>query len=197
MDEPRKAPGLHFACECISILQGYSDPWAAIAQKRLLNDGTKERILNAVAPQPKTIANLAAELALSQPAVHRHVTDMLRSELLREAVEWEKKHPAENYYEPNFPVVRSRERAVLEPICTAIAERFAELFALEEPELRQALERSGIIDGGRTFDVLAQYCYAQAQRGARRLLEQRGILPPPEKHCNGANWLFWAEEPNG
>jgi hypothetical protein len=27
-------------------------------------------------------------------------------------------------------------------------------------------------------------------------LEERGVLPPREKHKNGAEWLFWAEEAN-
>jgi len=27
------------------------------------------------------------------------------------------------------------------------------------------------------------------------LLEQRGELPPGERHANGAEWIFWAEEP--
>jgi hypothetical protein len=33
------------------------------------------------------------------------------------------------------------------------------------------------------------------QRTARALLEQRGLLSPPEKHKNGVEWVFWAEEP--
>lgn len=74
---------LHFPCECVSIQGGYSDPWAAIAQKRLLSDGTKERVLNAVARRPRTIANLATELGLSAPTVHSHVNEMLGSGLLR------------------------------------------------------------------------------------------------------------------
>jgi hypothetical protein len=31
-------------------------------------------------------------------------------------------------------------------------------------------------------------------RGARTLLEQRGLLTPRQKHANGAEWIFWAEE---
>jgi hypothetical protein len=42
----------------------------------------------------------------------------------------------------------------------------------------------------------AQYFYTTVQRGARKLLEERGALPPREKHKNGAEWLFWAEESN-
>jgi hypothetical protein len=32
-------------------------------------------------------------------------------------------------------------------------------------------------------------------RGARALLEKRGLLASREKHENGAEWIFWAEEP--
>lgn len=67
--------------------------------------------MNAVARQPKTIARLAKELGLSQPTVHAHVNNMLNSELLRESAEWEKKHPSENYYEPNFPVIKAGDQA--------------------------------------------------------------------------------------
>ena len=31
---------------------------------------------------------------------------------------------------------------------------------------------------------------------ARKLLEERGVLPRRKKHKNGAEWLFWAEEAN-
>jgi hypothetical protein len=31
-------------------------------------------------------------------------------------------------------------------------------------------------------------------RGARTLLEERGLLAPRKKHANGAEWIFWAEE---
>jgi hypothetical protein len=34
------------------------------------------------------------------------------------------------------------------------------------------------------------------QRGARKLLEERGVLPLREKHKNDAEWLFWAVESN-
>src|SRR5437762_4406346 len=106
----KNGQALHFPCECVSMQHGYSDPWASVTQNKLLNDGTKERILNSVALQPKTIAGLAKELGLSQPAIHTHVNDLLNSELLRESLEWEKRHPAENYYEPNFPIIKSGDR---------------------------------------------------------------------------------------
>src|ERR671932_613698 len=110
MTVPEGFKGLRFPCECVSSRRGgYSEPWAAVAKNRLLPDGTKEQILNLVAREPRTISQLAGALSLSAPSVHTHVSDMLRSELLREAAARGKAHPAERYYEPNFPVIRRGE----------------------------------------------------------------------------------------
>ena len=117
------------------------------------------------------------------------------SELLREAKQWEKKHPTENYYEPNFPVIRATDRA-FEPICEELAGQMAELFEAKQAELNHAFEKTSLANQGWEFSDLAQYCYASAQRGARKLLEKRRVLAPCEKHKDGGEWLFWAEEPN-
>src|SRR3954462_13668241 len=76
---------LRLACSCASASDAMSDPWTAIPHDGKLNDGTKERILNALAAQPRTITQLADLLGISSPAVHRHVTDLLASELIGEA----------------------------------------------------------------------------------------------------------------
>src|SRR5918912_91021 len=129
MGVPEGLEGLCFACECVSAKrEGYSDPWAAIARNKLLADGTKEEILNLVAREPRTISQLAEALELSPPSVHAHTGDMMRSELLREAVEWEKSHPTERYYEPNFPVVTAEERAEFASVCREMAAEVAALF---------------------------------------------------------------------
>jgi DNA-binding transcriptional ArsR family regulator len=194
MSIPAKRNGLQFACECVSARGGYSDPWAAIAQNRLLPDGTKEQILNLVAEEPKTIAQLAKSLKLSQPSVHTHINEMMRSELLRESEEWEKRYPAERYYEPNFPVVGADERAEFESLCNEMAKRVAALFEKNHPKLERAFKKTDLEERGWTFSDVAHYLYASVQRGARQLLEERGALPPRQKHQNGAEWIFWAEE---
>ena len=113
-----------FACECVSARRGgYSDPWADIAKNRLLPDGTKEGILNLVARQPKTLSQLAEALELSPPSVHTHINDMMKSELLRESEEWEKRYPTERYYEPNFPVVGAEERVEFDALCEEMAKQ--------------------------------------------------------------------------
>lgn len=196
MSLPDGFNGLRFACDCVSARENnYSDPWAAIAQKKLLPDGTKEEILNLVAQEPKTISQLAEALRLSPPTVHMHIADMLKSELLCESEEWEKKHPTERYYEPNFPIVKSDERAEFEALCFEIAERIADLFERRRPQLKRAFHRTTLVEQGWDFSDITQYLYACVQRTARARLEERGVLSPPPEHANGIKWNFWAEQP--
>jgi len=194
MGDSKKYRGLLFACECVSAQEGYSDPWATISQKKLLPDGTKESILNSLAREPKTVAQLAKELDLSQPSIHRHIGEMVASELLRESEEWERRYPTERYYEANFPIVKADERAEFESTCQEMAERVADLFEKRRKELEKAFNKTELAGRGWAFADVAQYLYASMQRGARELLEQRGTLQQRAKHRNGAEWLFWAEE---
>lgn len=194
MTIPDEQHWLRFPCECVSSRSGYSEPWAAVAQRKLLPDGTKEAILNRVARQPKTIAHLAKELGLSQPSVHGHVGDLVASELLRESPQWKKQYPAERYYEPNFPVVPAEDRAGFEALCQPLAAEVADCFEKALGTLQQRFDETSLAERGWAFADIAQCLYAAVQRGARELLEARGTLPTASTHANGATWLFWAEE---
>ncbi len=196
MNVPKDFSELNFPCDCVSARnENYSDPWAGIAKNRLLVNGTKEQILNLVAREPRTISQLAKELNIAPPSVYTHITEMLASELLRDSVEWEKLHPKERYYEPNFPVVWTDDRAEFETICREMSEHFAEIFEQARPRFEQALSKTELAEQGWEFSDLAQYFYACIQRSARKTLEERGTLQPPDKHRNGVEWVFWAEEP--
>jgi DNA-binding transcriptional ArsR family regulator len=186
---------LRFPCECVSGGRGgYSDPWAEITKNRLLPDGTKEEILNLVAQEPKTISQLADALKLSPPSVHTHINDMMKSELLRESEEWEKKYPTERYYEPNFLVFRAEECAEFKALCEEISKEVVTLFERKGQKMESAFRRTGLAKQGWELSQVTQCLYANMYRRARTLLEQRGLLSPREKHANGANWIFWAEE---
>ena len=196
MTIPEDHQGLRFPCECVSAARGgYSDPWADITKRKLLPNGTKEHILNMVAREPKTISQLAAALKLSPPSVHTHINEMIKSELLRESEEWEKKYPAERYYEPNFPVFAADDCAEFIELCQEMAEKLAALFERKESHLKRAFNKTTLPDHGWDFTDVTQCIFANVQRAARTLLEERGLLRPPEKHKNGASWIFWAEEP--
>jgi DNA-binding transcriptional ArsR family regulator len=196
MSVPAGFEGLRFPCECVSSkLGGYSDPWAEITKNKLLSNGTKEEILNVLAQGPKTITQLAQALGLSAPSIHTHVGDMLRSELLREAVEWEKTHPAERYYEPNFPVFKGEECAEFMALCEGMSKDLMKLFERKRQRMERAFRKTSLSQQGWELSDITQCLFANIYRGARTLLEQRGLLSPRKKHANGAQWIFWAEEP--
>jgi DNA-binding transcriptional ArsR family regulator len=196
MGVPDNREGLRFPCDCVSGRGGgYSDPWTAISKNKLLPNGTKEEILNLLAREPKTISQLAEALKLSPPSVYAHVNDMMKSELLRESVEWEKKHPTERYYEPNFPIFRAEECAEFEALCREMAEQVAALFEKKRPRMERAFAETSFASRGWELSDVTQCLYANMQRSARALLERRGLLRQPEKRANGAEWVFWAEEP--
>lgn len=184
-----------FPCECVSALnQGYSDPWAEITKHKLLPNGTKEEILNLVADEPKTLSQLAQALSLSPPSVHTHVSDLMKSELLRESAKSEKKYPTERYYEPNFPVFKAEECVEFTSLCDELAEQVAALFQRKRSKFERAFRKTGISEHGWEFSDVTQCLYANIQRKARTTLEQQGLLKPRKTHANGAEWIFWAQE---
>jgi DNA-binding transcriptional ArsR family regulator len=187
--------GLRFPCECVSGLPGgYTDPWAEIAKRKLLPNGTKEQILTLVAEEPMTISQLAEALKLSPPSVYAHIGDLLKSELLRESEEFEKRHPSERYYEPAFPVFRAEECAEFKTLCNELAKQFATFFEGKRGSMERAFRSTSLPANGWELTDVTQCLFANAYRGARVLLEERGLLTPATKHANGAEWTFWAEE---
>jgi|ERR1043166_5832456 DNA-binding transcriptional ArsR family regulator len=197
MTVPKGFSGLRFPCECVSAMPGgYSDPWARIARNKLLPNGTKEEILNVLAQGPNTITQIAETIGLSAPSVHTHITDMVRSELLREAIEWEKTHPAERYYEPNFPVIKEAEAAELCKLCDELSAKVAELFKRRRRKLEKAFRATSLAARGWDFSEVAQCIFARVQRGARERLEQEQTLRSAQPHQNGIDWVFWAEQPS-
>src|SRR5215211_3009565 len=186
--------GLRFPCECVSGLQGgYSDPWADITKRKLLPNGTKEQIITLLAEEPKTISQLAHALNLSPPSVHTHINDMLESELLRESEEFEKKHPSERYYEPNFPVLKREDCAEFMDLCDEMAQQLATLFERRRAKMERTFRNTSLPAQGWKLSDVTQCLYANMYRSARTLLEERGLLAPRVKHANGAEWIFWAE----
>lgn len=187
---------LQFPCECVSgTLGGYSDPWADVTKRKLLPNGTKEAIVNLVAQEPKTISQLATALGLSAPSVHAHINDLMNSELLRESEEWEKEHPSERYYEPNFPVFKTEECAEFKKICEEMGSEVASLFEKRLAKMERAFHKTGLANHGWTLSDVTQCLYANMQRTARTILEERGVLVSAQTHANGARWIFWAQEP--
>jgi|SRR5215217_4583669 len=187
---------LRFPCECVSNGPGgYSDPWANVTKHKLLRNGTKEQILNLVAREPKTISQLATALKLSPPSVHTHINDLMRSELLRESEEWEKRYPTERYYEPNFPVFKAAECAEFRGLCEEMAKEVTGIFEKKRSKLERAFRKTKLANQGWELADVTQCLFANMQRSARSRLEKLGMLSDQKEHANGVEWIFWAEEP--
>jgi hypothetical protein len=120
---------------------------------------------------------------------------MMKSELLRESEEWEKKYPTERYYEPNFPVFRAQECAEFKALCAEMSKELFAMFERKRKKMERAFSKTGLSKQGWELSDVTQCLYANMYRGARTLLEQHGLLSTREKHANGAKWIFWAEEP--
>jgi DNA-binding transcriptional ArsR family regulator len=196
MTVPAGFEGLRFPCECVSARQGgYSDPWAEITKNKLLPNGTKEEIINLLAHGPNTITQIAEQLGLSSPTVHTHIREMLGSELLREAVESEKAHPAERYNETKFPIFKADESTEISALCEDMSEELVKLFEKKLQQMERAFRKTDLSTHGWKLSDVTQCLFANMYRGARLQLEQRGFLASREKHANGAEWIFWAEEP--
>ncbi len=191
----RDNKGLRFPCECVSNSPGgYTDPWAEVTKRKMLPNGTKEQILTLVAREPKTTSQLAQALNLSVPSVHTHVNDLMKSELLRESEEFEKRHPTERYYEPNFPVFKAEECAEFRALCEEMAQQLATMFERRRAKMERAFRKTSLAEEGWELGDVTQCLYANMYRRARTLLEKRGLLASPVKHANGAEWIFWAEQ---
>lgn len=119
---------------------------------------------------------------------------MMKSELLRESEAWEKKYPAERYYEPNFPVFKAEECEEFRSLCEDMAQQVATLFEKNRSKMERAFGKTGLRKQGWEMPDVAHCLYANMYRGARTILEQRGSLSPRQTHANGAQWNFWAEE---
>ena len=187
---------LRLACACASAVPTAENPWVAVVNQRKLNGGAKERILNAIYRQPRTITQLAERLGISVPAVHRHVAGLLADELIREVAPpaAERSWGSERYYRPSFPVVLAPDRAVLQPVLDDLAADIAASFQRRQAALADAYARTSLAGRGEPVEMLLHYCYATATRLARARLEADGALPPWPEHADGSRWIWWAEE---
>jgi DNA-binding transcriptional ArsR family regulator len=192
LDEHR----LRLAYSCASASDVMSAPWTAIPHPGEHQNGTKGRILNALAAQPRTIAQLAERLARKSPAVHRHVTELLASELIGEVVVPQdgRRSPVERYYQPTFPVNVAADRTTLDPMLQDLTTEIAAAFRRRQEALTEVFAQTSLPTRGQSFEMLLYYLYATAVRAARTQLEAEGALPPWPEHRDGPRWVWWEEE---
>ena len=188
---------LLFACDCVSHLHGaIRDPWSYVSRAGLISSETKEIILNKTYRQPKTVTQLAKEIGLSQPAIYKHVQELLASDMLREAdlPDEEKTYRVEKYYEPNFPVLLKEDVTQLEPACRRVAEHIAEIYWEHRDELQAAFAGSSLEARGYALEEILDYLYSKLRRLGRSVLDKQGFFPELPTHRDGSRWVYWAEE---
>ena len=183
--------GLSFPCDCLSANPRCEESWVRVAKRGMFKDGTKEEILNGLQESPQTIAQYAKNHDLSQPTVHRHMSDLLRHGLIREAETPEKGYAVEKYYEPNFPVITREDQSLFEEGILALARELAQTISRFLPELEVTFNRSNAARKGWGFEEIAQYLVFTAQREARNKLERENILATELKNA-GLDFMFWA-----
>ena len=197
-DHTRGSPRvLQFACDCVSHLhQPMRDPWSYVTRAGLISSETKEIILNKTYREPKTVTQLAREIGLSQPAIYKHVKEMLASEMLREAPlpDAEKTYRVEKYYEPNFPILLQEDVEHLEPVCRKIAEQIAQAHWDHRDALEDAFSGSSLARRGYALDNVLDYLYSRIRRLGHDVLDEQGFFPELPTHRDGSRWVYWAEE---
>jgi DNA-binding transcriptional ArsR family regulator len=188
---------LQFACDCVSHLhQTIRDPWSYVSRAGLISNETKEIILNKTYREPKTVTHLAKEIGLSQPAIHKHVQELLASDMVREAPlpDEEKTYRVEKYYEPNFPVLLQEDVGQLEPVCYTIAEEIAKIYWDHRDELQEAFEGTSLGERGFALEHILDFLYSKIRRMGRTVLDEQGFFPELPLHQDGSRWVYWAEE---
>lgn len=188
---------LQFACDCVSHLhQPTRDPWSYVSRAGLISSETKEIILNKTYREPKTVTQLAKEIGLSQPAIYKHVKELLASDLMREAdlADGAKAYRVEKYYEPNFPVLLKEDVEQLEPACRLLAERIAEIYWGHRDDLKSAFAGCSLEKRDYELEDVLDYLYSRIRRIARDVLDQQGYFPELPTHHDGSRWVYWAEE---
>jgi DNA-binding transcriptional ArsR family regulator len=188
---------LQFACDCVSHLHDViRDPWSHVSRAGLISSETKEIILNKTYRQPKTVTQLAKEIGLSQPAIHKHVKELLASDLLRAVpiANEDKAYRVEQYYEPNFPVLLVEDSSQLEPVCRKVAQRIAEIYWEHRDELQEAFAGSSLEKRGYVLEDILDFLYSKIRRMGREILDEQGFFPELPTHKDGSRWVYWAEE---
>jgi len=183
---------LEFSCSCINSLD---DPWSYVSRSGSLSSETRQIIINKIYKEPKTVTQLAKEIGLSQPAIHKHVVELLNEGLIKEVEvpENERAFKREKYYSPTFPVVLKSDLGILEPILMEIVEEVAAIIKKNEDRLKSGFDSTSMPKRLLAFEDLTFFLYKKIIDLTREKFEREGFFPeiPLRK---GEKWVFWAEE---
>jgi DNA-binding transcriptional ArsR family regulator len=187
-------PILKFSCNCIDSID---DPWSYVSQSGLLSSETRQIIINKIYKEPKTVTQLAKEIGLSQPAIHKHVIGLLKESLIKE-VEVPKRERAfkrEKYYSPNFPVILKSDLDILRPVLGTIVKEIARIIRENEDRLKRGFDKTSLPKNKWAFEDLTFFLYRKITDLTREEFEREGFFPEIPVR-NGEKWIFWTEEVN-
>jgi len=188
---------LQFACDCVSSLhETLRDPWSYVSRHGLIAGETKETILNNTYRKPKTVTQLAREMDLSQPAISKHVKELLAADMLREAnlPSSEKTYRIEKYYQPNFPIFLKEDVEQMEPVVQKIAQSIAGVYWKHRSELQEAFQGCSLEERGYSLEDVLDFFYTKIRRQGRQTLVEQGFFRELPRHKDGSRWTYWAEE---
>lgn len=184
---------LKYPCDCVSSNPACEEPWARVAKEGMFKDGSKELVLNILHKEPKTIKQLADVMDLSQPTVHRHISELLNSGLIKEVESGDKEYVMERYYSPNFPVITAHDREIYKGLLNETAGGLADMLSQKMQDLEQLYSQTDASKSGWIYQEFSQFLYHMIQRKTRTLLSERGLLSNT-LNKNGLDFIFWAEE---
>ncbi|HEV2108043.1 MAG TPA: winged helix-turn-helix domain-containing protein [Thermomicrobiales bacterium] len=151
----------------------------------------RERLVAALADQPRTVAQLARAFSLSQPTMLEQVRRAVRDGLVVEVqVPEEERHfAAERYYAPAVPVIRGPDRELLASACRALADDIAVSLVSNLGDMHAAYAVTALAREGWSFDDIWPY----VSEMVNRLVTQRmGTLVRPLTLA--PHGLAWVED---
>jgi len=162
----------------------------------LISGETKESILNNTYRKPRTVTQLAKKMDLSQPAISKHVKELLAADMLREAdlPSNEKAYRIEKYYEPNFPVLLKEDVEQMEPVVQKVAQSIAGVYWKHRNELQEAFQGCSLEEHGYSLEDVLDFFYTKIRRQGRQTLAEQGFFRELPTHKDGSRWTYWAEE---
>jgi len=185
---------LKFSCNCINSIE---DPWSYVSQSGSLSSETRQIIINKIYREPKTVTQLAKEIGLSQPAIHKHVNGLLKESLIKEVEvpRSERAFKREKYYAPNFPVILKSDLDILDPVLRMIVEEVVRIIRENENRLKRGFNKTSLPKKQWTFEDLTFFLYRKITELTRERFEREGFFPEIPVR-NGEKWVFWTEEVN-
>ena len=154
----------------------------------------RERLVAALADQPRTVAQLAHAFGLSQPTMLEQVRRALRDKLITEVqvADEDKRFPTERYYSTAVPVVRQPDRELLESACRGLTNDVAKALEKNWGDVHAAFALTHLAREGWAFMDLWPYLNDTINRGVLNRVGGFGCISAVPAHG-----LAWVEEIDG